>query len=111
MSRLLALSTEEKNQILKYLPNDTITTKLASFFQSFSDLTRLKIIICLSIGPMCVNDMSSILNLNQTTISHQMQILKAQNIVDFTRQGKMIFYSLKGFEINNLMLGEIEAVC
>lgn len=110
MPKLLAISKEEKMQIDSYLPSDDIMLKLANFFQNFSDVTRLKIIVCLSIKPLCVNDISKILNINQTTISHQMQILKSQDLVEFERKGKMIFYTLKYFEINNLMLGAINKV-
>lgn len=110
MPKLLALSEKEKLQIETYLPADEIFLKLANFFQNFSDVTRLKIIVCLSIKPLCVNDISKLLKINQTTISHQMQILKSQDLVSFERKGKMIFYSLKHFQINDLMLGAINKV-
>ncbi len=110
MSKLLAITNEEKNQINSYMPSDDVFLKLANFFQNFSDVTRLKIIVCLSIKPLCVNDISNLLSLNQTTVSHQMQILKSQDLVAFERKGKMIFYSLKHFQINDLMLGAINKV-
>jgi ArsR family transcriptional regulator len=109
MNKLLALSKQEENQILSYLPKDDVLQKLAEFFQNFSDLTRLKIIVCLSISSLCVSDISMMLNLNQTTVSHQMQILKSQDLVSFKRQGKFIFYSLNHLQINDLMLGAIES--
>ncbi len=109
MKKLLALTKQQENQILSYLPKDDVLQKLAVFFHNFSDLTRLKIIVCLSISSLCVSDISMILNLNQTTVSHQMQILKAQELVTFKRQGKFIFYSLNRLQINDLMLGAIES--
>lgn len=111
MQKLIALSEKNKLEILKYMPEADITTKLANYFQNFSDYTRLRIIMCLSLCDMCVNDMSIILDLNQTTISHQLQLLKSQNLVSFKREGKMILYSLKQIQINEVMLGAIEAIC
>lgn len=111
MQKLIALTEDDKSEILKYIPRIELTNKLATFFQNFSDNTRLRIIMCLALGDMCVNDMSIVLNLNQTTISHQLQILKSQDIVDFKRNGKMIFYNLKQLQVNDVMLGAIEAIC
>lgn len=111
MQKLIALTEDDKSEILKYIPRAELTNKLANFFQNFSDNTRLRIIMCLAMGEMCVNDMAIVLNLNQTTISHQLQILKSQEIVEYKRDGKMIFYNLKQVQINEVMLGAIEAIC
>ena len=43
---------------------------------------------------MCVGDISTLLKLNQTTVSHQLKILKSQNIVTAVRTGKIITYGL-----------------
>lgn len=109
MNKNLKVSQKDKDNILNYLPGNEVFNKLASFFQNFSDTTRLKIIVCLSMSSLCVSDISQLLSLNQTTVSHQMQILRAQGLVSFKRQGKFVFYSLKHFQINNLMLGAIES--
>lgn len=109
--KLISMTEQSKSEILKYIPREEITTKLATYFQNFSDNTRLRILMCLSLCDMCVSDMANILNLNQTTISHQLQILRAQNMVDFRRDGKMILYSIKQAQINQVMLGAIEAIC
>jgi ArsR family transcriptional regulator, lead/cadmium/zinc/bismuth-responsive transcriptional repressor len=111
MQKLIALSEENVTEILKYIPEPDITNKLANFFQNFSDFTRLRIIMCLAVCDLCVNDLSVVLSLNQTTISHQLQILKSQDMVSFKRDGKMILYKLKQIQINQVMLGAIDAVC
>lgn len=53
---------------------------------------------------MCVNDLSNILNINQTTISHQLKQLKDQNIVSYKRDGKILVYYLNDQSINDMML-------
>lgn len=109
--KLISVSEKSKTEILKYIPREELTTRLANYFQNFSDNTRLRILMCLSLCDMCVSDMASILNLNQTTISHQLQILRAQNLVEYKREGKMILYSLKQPHFNQVMMGAIEAIC
>ena len=103
MENLIMLSNKEKTRLDEYMPKESDLIKTANYFQNFSDSTRLKIIICLAICDMCVNDLSTILNINQTTISHQLRILKDQNIVSYTRNGKILVYSLCDRKINDIM--------
>ena len=103
MKNYILLNKIEENEISNYMPSERKLNEIAIFFQSFSDSTRLKIISALSINDLCVNDLSNILNINQTTISHQLKILKSQYIVQSTRDGKIIKYSLKNKFINELM--------
>ena len=105
--KYLMLSDKSKDNINEYMPNDDALLKLANYFQNFSDSTRLKIISCLSLSDMCVNDMSMILKINQTTISHQLKILKAQGIVEYKRDGKILTYSLKNKTVNDVMLNAV----
>lgn len=110
MKQLLLLSEKNKNEILNYLPELKITNKLTDFFQNFSDYTRLRIIICLSVCDMCVNDLSIVLKTNQSTISHQLQQLRTSSIVNNKRKGKLSLYSLNQFAVNEVMLGALWAV-
>ena len=102
-NKFLLLSERTQNQMKKFLPSDGQLGMLADFFQNLADSTRLKIISCLSICDMCVNDMCKFLSINQTTVSHQLQILKAQDIVSFRREGKVIIYSLVSREVHEVL--------
>lgn len=104
MKKFLLLSERSKQEILEYLPSEKVTLKLATYFQNFSDSTRLRILTCLTMCEMCVNDISKLLSINQTTVSHQLKILRAQNIVTFKRNGKIILYSLANRNVNDIML-------
>ena len=109
-SNYILLNKIEESEINAYMPTDKKLNDMATFFQNFSDSTRLKIISALSINELCVNDLSNILNINQTTISHQLKILKNQYIVQSTRDGKIIKYSLQNKFINELMNYAIESL-
>lgn len=78
------------------------------FFSVFADYTRIKILSALAISELCVTDLSRILELNQTTVSHQLRFLKSAGIVRCCRQGKVIFYSLTNDSINDVLLKGIE---
>ena len=104
VNRLLKISEKGKVQLREVLPSEEDVNKLALYFQNFSDQTRIKILSALAIKELCVNDLSKILGINQTTISHQLRGLKDQNLVAFKREGKILTYSLKSQMVNEMMM-------
>ena len=74
-------------------------SELSEFFKIFGNPTRLKIISLLSIEDLCVCDICETLDLNQTTVSNQLRILRANNIVKYQKEGKMVRYSLTDLHI------------
>ena len=74
-------------------------SNLAEFFKIFGNPTRLKILSLLAIEDLCVCDICEALNLNQTTVSNQLRILRANNIVKYQKEGKMARYSLTDLHI------------
>ena len=110
MDKLLRLNERSKYEMMKLLPDDEVTNRLADYFQNFSDNTRIRILSCLSIMDMCVNDLSSILGINQTTISHQLKTLKDQNIVDYRREGKVLIYRIKSEHISDMMMYAVNVI-
>ena len=94
--------------MLDYVPQGEILEQLVCFFTIFSDYTRLKILSALAISEMCVSDLTKLLKLNQTTVSHQLRLLKNLNAVKTSRQGKIIFYSLRNETLNDVLLKGVE---
>lgn len=103
-NRYLLLSERHKRELLSALPHERDISKLADYFQNFSDSTRIKILSCLSMTNMCVNDLSTVLGINQTTISHQLKLLKDQNIVSYKRDGKILVYYLLDNGVGDMMM-------
>ncbi|MBQ3047411.1 MAG: winged helix-turn-helix transcriptional regulator [Clostridia bacterium] len=93
-----------------YMPENNTLRQLADAFSIFSDYTRLKILSALALSEMCVNDLSKYLNINQTTISHQLRLLKNFNAVKDRRVGKLVVYSLGNQFINNIMLDGVDYI-
>ncbi|MBO7564784.1 MAG: winged helix-turn-helix transcriptional regulator [Clostridiales bacterium] len=67
---------------------------LADLFKVFGDSTRIRILYALMDGSLCVSDISSELEMNQSAVSHQLKILKQNKLVKNTRAGKAILYEL-----------------
>lgn len=108
MSEMLLLDKRTQNLIEDYVPRGDILEGIVCFFSVFADYTRVKILSALAISELCVTDLSRILDINQTTVSHQLRFLKSAGIVKCVRQGKIIFYSLMDDSINDVILKGIE---
>ena len=109
-NRLLMISERNRHEVAELLPDENCTNRLALYFQNFSDQTRIRILSALSIRDLCVNDLSKVLGQNQTTISHQLKMLKDQGMVDCKRDGKILIYFLKSESVNDVMLYAVKAI-
>lgn len=87
-------SQEQINEVLEKMPDEEILYDIAELFKIFGDSTRIRIICALFEKEMCVYDLAACLKMNQSAISHQLRILKANKLVKNRREGKMIYYSL-----------------
>ena len=108
MSQMLLLDKRTQSLIEDYVPQGDILEGVVCFFSVFADYTRVRILSALAISDLCVTDLSRILNINQTTVSHQLRFLRSAGIVKSVRQGKIVFYSLTNDAVNDVILKGIE---
>lgn len=92
-----------------YMPSDKALRDISEFFAVFSQETRIKIIILLSVSELNVNDIANIMHQNQSTISHQLRILKDRKIVNSVRKGKEIFYSVANSYVSEVLFSAVKA--
>ena len=85
--------------------------RLVDFYKLFSDVTRLKILYLLSMSEMCVCDISAALDMNQSTISHQLKTLRNSRLIRYRREGKVVYYSLDDEHIGQVLLQGMLFVC
>lgn len=107
---IIHLNKDIEQKIKDHLPNKKVCTKLAYFYSIFSDITRLKILVSLMIAEMCVNDISQVLGLNQTTVSHQLKFLKSAGVVFSSRKNKFVFYKVTDKFIELIMLNGFDYI-
>jgi ArsR family transcriptional regulator len=105
---MLLLDKRTQSLIEDYVPQGEILEGVVCFFSVFADYTRVKILSALAISELCVTDLSRILDLNQTTVSHQLRFLKSAGIVKSVRQSRIVFYSLTNDAVNEVILKGIE---
>lgn len=78
-------------------------SNLSDMFKLFADDTRLRIICSILNRELCVCDLCEILNLNQSAVSHQLQLLRNANLVKYRREGKQIYYSLEDEHVEKII--------
>jgi DNA-binding transcriptional ArsR family regulator len=71
-----------------------IVERSVSILKALGDLTRFRIIKLLSKTEYSVSDIARELNMTQSAISHQLKVLKDNELVKSERRGKEVFYSL-----------------
>ncbi len=108
MQDMMLLDRRMKDLVREYVPEGDILDSITSFFAVFADPTRVRMLSALAISEMCVTDLSRVLEINQTTVSHQLRLLKNLGIVKSERDGKIITYSLVNDTVNDVMLKGVE---
>ena len=108
MQDTMLLDRRTKDLVLEYVPQGDVLDSIVCFFSIFADSTRVRMLSALAISEMCVTDLSRVLEINQTTVSHQLRLFKNLGIVKSERCGKIIFYSLVNDTVNDVMLKGVE---
>lgn len=67
----------------------------ADFFKALSHPLRIRILEILSTGEKSVNEIQEIIGSSGSTVSQQLSVLRAKNIVIGTKDGKRVVYSLR----------------
>ena len=96
--------------IMNKLPTEEELFDLSELFKVFGDSTRIKILMTLLESEMCVGDLANLLSTTQSSISHQLRVLKQNHLVKFRREGKTIFYSLADEHVITILSQGLEHV-
>jgi ArsR family transcriptional regulator, lead/cadmium/zinc/bismuth-responsive transcriptional repressor len=99
------ICTDEKavEEVKSNMLDENILMIIAENFKIFGDPTRLKILQALYQRELCVCDLSAALNANQSTISHQLRLLRGKNLVKFRKDGRMAYYSLADEHVEKII--------
>lgn len=84
------------------IPEDHIVD-ISEIFKLLGDPTRMRIVAALRIKELCVGDISALMEISMSGVSHQLRLLKKSRIVKTRREGKMMYYSLDDEHIEQLI--------
>ena len=82
---------------------DRDVDRLVLIYKALSDRTRLRIVMALRGGEICVCDLAALLNLSESAVSHQIRRLKDLALVKSRREGQVLYYSLDDHHVDELI--------
>ena len=94
----------------KSMESQEVIDKLSRTFGVFSDPTRTRIVFALSRAELCVAEISLILEMSHSAISHQLRALKDLDLIRCRKDGRKSFFSLNDEHIENLFKEGLEHV-
>ena len=94
----------------KTMPSEETLYDLADFFKIFGDSTRMSILFAIDGAPMCVCDIAKLLGMTKSAVSHQLKILRANELVVYKRQGKNVIYSLADEDVRDIIEKALEHI-
>lgn len=98
------------DEVVNKLPVEEEFYEVSELFKAISDLTRVKILFTLLQGEMCVCDISELLEMTQSAISHQLRVLKQARLVKYRRDGKTVYYSIADDHVGMILNMGIEHI-
>lgn len=93
------------------MEDEEVLYDLAEFFKVMADSTRIRILQALSLHEMCVCDISVLLNMTQSAISHQLRSLKQARLVRYRKEGKVVYYALDDDHVSSILQMGLRHIC
>ncbi len=85
------------------MPDENVLTDLSDFFKVLGDSTRMRILFALDGTAMCVCDLAELLSMTKSAVSHQLKILRQNDLVVYKKSGKNVFYSLSDEHVGSII--------
>ena len=85
------------------MPADEQVAELADVFGLLADPGRLRVLVALLEGEMCVCDLAAAAGASESAASHHLRLLRAHRVVKVRRAGRMAYYSLTDGHVRMLL--------
>ena len=90
------------DDVAKRMVRGETLDKMSAFLKVVADPTRLSIVSALLIREMCVCDLAKLLDMEHSAVSHQLAVLRRNDVVKVRAEGKVKYYSLSDEHINTV---------
>jgi DNA-binding transcriptional ArsR family regulator len=85
------------------MPSERDVTDLADVFGLLSDPGRLRLLVALLEGEMCVCDLAAAADLSESAASHALRLLRAHRVVEVRKDGRRARYRLADSHVRMLL--------
>ena len=101
--QIKTINKKKVNKVKKQLMKEEIFLDISETFKTLGDKTRIKILSSLSKEELCVCDISAVIEMSTSLVSHQLRLLRDKKLVKYRKHGKSVFYSLDDNHIIQLL--------
>lgn len=87
--------------------DEQLLPQLAELYKLLGNATRLKVLLALAQGELCVCDVAHVLGITVAATSHQLKLLRSQGWLTMRNDGKMVYYRLHSEELLKALKGDL----
>lgn len=88
-------------------PADAVSAEVldeaVTLLKGFADPTRLRILLLLRGGEVCVHQIVKALDMSQSAVSHQLRTLRTSRLVEYDKRGRHVYYRLADEHVRDVL--------
>ncbi|WP_279491382.1 metalloregulator ArsR/SmtB family transcription factor [Actinomadura sp. KC216] len=85
------------------MPAEADLADTAEVFGLLADSRRLRMLVALLDGELCVCDLAAVSDMSESAASHALRLLRAHRVVTARRSGRMAYYRLADAHVRMLL--------
>ncbi len=89
--------------VLERMPPEDEVVDTADVFDLLSDPNRLRLLVAMLDGELCVCDLAAVTGMSESAASHALRLLRAHRVVTARRAGRRAFYRLADGHVRMLL--------
>ncbi|QBI56183.1 ArsR/SmtB family transcription factor [Streptomonospora litoralis] len=89
--------------VRRRMPAESDLANTSDVFGLLSDPGRLRLLLALLEGELCVCDLAAATGLSESATSHALRLLRAHRVVAARRSGRMFYYRLDDAHVRMLL--------
>lgn len=98
-----AIHEETIGYVKECIVSSNDLTAMSKLFKVFGDSTRINILAALNCHEMCVCDLAVLMDMTKSAVSHQLKVLRDNDLVKFEKKGKHAYYSLADSHVKEIL--------
>ena len=101
-------SQQDHNRPASFAIDEEACRRAADIFRALGDAARLRLLVMLQGGEMCVTEIAQHTEEQLSTVSQRLRLLRSERLVSHRREGKHVYYSLLDDHVARLVSNAIE---
>lgn len=100
---LPGVDADRVRDVVERMPPEIEVVDTADIFDLLSDPNRLRLLVAMLDGELCVCDLAAVTGMSESATSHALRLLRAHRVVAARRSGRRAFYRLADGHVRMLL--------